>query len=520
MPHTQNRPRLYDHLSCALVLICLLSLSMLLLEIYRISLQASFFMRYATVSNTNGETASIQNIYKQPDHETFSQVAMGNRQTTYSTGDSSSSGESVQILPPPESIESKTIQVTHSIQPVSESQSQEEVDQEQEEEEPYTMPEELDEPTTNGSEPEPTILEEAPEITYSEVDVPIVLRGYPGDYVWLSAGSAGSPVPNCEVECYFDGSPATLDELKSVDAVMVTHYTPLETDESLIRVLYHSESESIYTKTREDYNYAGSYFDILSTYHQETDAIIQKAKSQGRIFSYIPISYGYGRSVNYFKLPRYKFAEKIGAGGGLATTFISNCDTVTSERNKWVQRLHALGVTVHSYGACGPNHKTVEAHVRQCSKANSGLDKMRAKYEEKICVQSTYKFTFAFENSIDESYVTEKIFDALMSGTLPVYLGAPNIDRFLPTYNTQFKSIIKASDFKSPDQLAKYILKVANDQKLYNSYMLWRAEPKSEEFEDILNMQARGVCEICKETKKLRKLNITELRNRRDKSKQ
>ena len=38
-----------------------------------------------------------------------------------------------------------------------------------------------------------------------------------------------------------------------------------------------------------------------------------------------------------------------------------------------------------------------------------------------------YKFTFAFENAISRDYVTEKFFDPLLAGSVPVYLGAPNV---------------------------------------------------------------------------------------------
>jgi len=45
---------------------------------------------------------------------------------------------------------------------------------------------------------------------------------------------------------------------------------------------------------------------------------------------------------------------------------------------------------------------------------------------------SNYKFCLCFENSISRSYVTEKIFDCLNAKVIPIYLGAPNINEFLP----------------------------------------------------------------------------------------
>jgi len=44
---------------------------------------------------------------------------------------------------------------------------------------------------------------------------------------------------------------------------------------------------------------------------------------------------------------------------------------------------------------------------------------------------SRYTFAICFENMVLEGWVTEKIFDCLRAGTVPVYLGAPDIDRWV-----------------------------------------------------------------------------------------
>lgn len=46
---------------------------------------------------------------------------------------------------------------------------------------------------------------------------------------------------------------------------------------------------------------------------------------------------------------------------------------------------------------------------------------------EKHQTLANYKFTLCFENAIFPGYVTEKIFDAILAGSVPVYLGDPNI---------------------------------------------------------------------------------------------
>ncbi len=43
-----------------------------------------------------------------------------------------------------------------------------------------------------------------------------------------------------------------------------------------------------------------------------------------------------------------------------------------------------------------------------------------------------YHYTLAFENSKNKNCLSEKIFDSLLSWTMPIYWGCPNIDKFLP----------------------------------------------------------------------------------------
>lgn len=52
--------------------------------------------------------------------------------------------------------------------------------------------------------------------------------------------------------------------------------------------------------------------------------------------------------------------------------------------------------------------------------------------ESKYEVLSRYRFSLCFENMAMEGYVTEKIFDCLYAGTIPLYLGAPDIDQLVP----------------------------------------------------------------------------------------
>lgn len=50
----------------------------------------------------------------------------------------------------------------------------------------------------------------------------------------------------------------------------------------------------------------------------------------------------------------------------------------------------------------------------------------------KFEVLQRYKFCLCFENMAMNGYITEKLFDCLYAGTIPLYLGAPDILRYVP----------------------------------------------------------------------------------------
>ncbi|MDE3091886.1 MAG: hypothetical protein KGJ80_21140, partial [Chloroflexota bacterium] len=44
-----------------------------------------------------------------------------------------------------------------------------------------------------------------------------------------------------------------------------------------------------------------------------------------------------------------------------------------------------------------------------------------------------YNFAICFENSILKGWITEKIFDCMHAGTIPIYWGAPDILEYVPS---------------------------------------------------------------------------------------
>ncbi|GHV16629.1 alpha-1,3-fucosyltransferase [Bacteroidia bacterium] len=94
-------------------------------------------------------------------------------------------------------------------------------------------------------------------------------------------------------------------------------------------------------------------------------------------------------------------------------------------------------------------------------------------YTTKLDIIKQYKFTIAFENAISEDYVTEKFFDPLIMGSVPVYLGASNIEQFSPGEN----SFVDVRKYNSPELLAERLKEYCQDNSLYDTLLEWRKHP-------------------------------------------
>ena len=137
----------------------------------------------------------------------------------------------------------------------------------------------------------------------------------------------------------------------------------------------------------------------------------------------------------------------------LVAWFVSHCQTASRRENYVRQLLNHVQVDV--YGGCG----------------NSSCPKETCK-EETVLKQ--YKFYLAFENTLNGEYITEKVWRSLSYGLVPIVYGA------LDTYNMSLPSgsYIDVEDFKSPQALANYILKVSSDETLYRSFFSWKYSHK------------------------------------------
>ncbi|KAF6729835.1 Alpha-(1,3)-fucosyltransferase 9 [Oryzias melastigma] len=86
---------------------------------------------------------------------------------------------------------------------------------------------------------------------------------------------------------------------------------------------------------------------------------------------------------------------------------------------------------------------------------------------------SSCRFYLAFENSIHKDYITEKLFNPLSLGTVPVVLGPSrqNYENLIPG-----SSFIHVNDFKSPRELVEYLNVLEKNETKYLRYFEWRKD--------------------------------------------
>lgn len=170
----------------------------------------------------------------------------------------------------------------------------------------------------------------------------------------------------------------------------------------------------------------------------------------------------------------------------LAAAFISNCQF--EKRNNMVSFLISEfgSDRVHSFGGC-VNNKIEE----KPKGPNAKLDQLQQ-----------YKFSLAFENSETKDYVTEKFFGSLAAGSVPLYIGAPNIKFFAPDttdYPYESDAVIRTKDFSDdPKQISKVLRALDSDLDLYKQLMTWKYNGYGDDYKALVDFSdVHSSCRSC-----------------------
>ena len=166
-------------------------------------------------------------------------------------------------------------------------------------------------------------------------------------------------------------------------------------------------------------------------------------------------------------------------GGRGAASGAHHAGDRRSMRVELVGQLAEL-VPVKSYGACATNAKWPLGRER-----------------DKMFVMRRARFCLAFENALDPDYVTEKLFDCLRAGAVPLVSGGAHVREFVPPHAAIF-----IDDFDSVELLAAHLRRVDGDPRRLAEHRRWIVDHEMDGWrvwaERMRAIEASGVrCRLC-----------------------
>lgn len=86
--------------------------------------------------------------------------------------------------------------------------------------------------------------------------------------------------------------------------------------------------------------------------------------------------------------------------------------------------------------------------------------------DDKVSFLKNYRFNIAFENAATTGYITEKLVEPLLVGSIPIYWGDPEVQR-----DFDLSCMINAREFPDLSSLAKHVIEVDRNNGLRLTYL-------------------------------------------------
>ena len=115
----------------------------------------------------------------------------------------------------------------------------------------------------------------------------------------------------------------------------------------------------------------------------------------------------------------------------------------------------------------------------------------------KDALQKRYLMYLAAENSIEKDYVTEKVYGGLINGAVPLYLGSPTIEEFVPTHSV----IPVPGDFTEEDvrRIADIAKTIIANKTVYEEWIEFKKHPYEERFKRKFSVANTHIwCRLCR----------------------
>ena len=289
--------------------------------------------------------------------------------------------------------------------------------------------------------------------------------------IWLSAPEIGFKTQKCNVHCLYTRN-SNVSTLENVDAA-VFHLPTSSTDPNdilrdaglkdtskIFKVALSMESARNYPK---QFHYISKY-DVEMSYRMNSD---------------VPNP--------YFTFARGKqdLLEKTNSTWEMrekAVLYVArNCRT-QSNRDKLVKMLREY-VRVDSVSVCEKNMDWPKDIPR----------------DNKRALLRRYVAFLAAENSIEKDYVSEKVYAGLITGAVPIYFGAPNINSFVPS-NSVIKVPYPIQSNLTVTELANNIKFVLSSKDEYERLTHFKRQTQYEDkFLETFNFTRVDVtCRLCR----------------------
>jgi hypothetical protein len=146
--------------------------------------------------------------------------------------------------------------------------------------------------------------------------------------------------------------------------------------------------------------------------------------------------------------PKYKRIQWHGLDAEKLVKHDINAEQIFNSKSKFCNFLYSNPVPYREeFFRQLSKYKTIDAPGKSMNNMPSfdGLHQSN-RWEAKREFLSPYKFTIAFENYVYPGYQTEKLYDAMLCNSLPIYCGDPNIGEI---FNT--KSFLNVPDYVKPN---------------------------------------------------------------------
>lgn len=218
------------------------------------------------------------------------------------------------------------------------------------------------------------------------------------------------------------------------------------------------------------FNFISHMFNLTWTYRRDSDIV----SSHGNV---IPIGDRKQlKAQNVFNVWRNKKR--------MAYWVVNNCNT-QSGRESYIDELKKY-IEIDVNGRCGGGKCSYDKHNNDNNCFHPLED---------------YLFAIVFENHLCKDYFTEKLFNTLERNVIPIVMSNANL-----THIMSHHSVINAFYFRSPKDLADYLLDVGTDFIKYKSFFAWKKHFK-------VSYQHNDICKLCEKLQSTDKKSYSDIKS-------